>query len=185
MKRTLAAVALLAALTACSGGEQAAQGDPEPGFEVPAGITLSEPGDPRKVGTSATVAYPDAQDEAGTALALGVGTVTKAPRRDLGLFAIPDGMEPYYVSVMVANRGPAPASFPDGAPWWLHLAGDTLLPPSPSAAFAKCPGIALPEPLPAGRTVKGCMLFLVPRGTAVQSVDFQPGDVTTAVRWTP
>lgn len=185
MKRSLAVVALLAALTACSGGENAGSDDPKPAFAVPSGITLSEPGDPQKVGASTTVAYPDAQDEAGTALALGVGTVTTAPRRDLALFSIPEGMQPYYVSIMMANRGPAPASFPEGAPWWLHVSGDTLLPASSSASFTRCPGITVPEPLPAGQTVKGCVLFFVPKGTTVESVDFQPGDVTTAVRWTP
>jgi len=102
------------------------------------------------------------------------------------LYSIPDGMVPYYARIMVANRGPAPASFTGGSPWWLHVAGDTLVPASAAPPrFAKCRGLRVPEPLAAGRTVKGCLLFFVPRGTAVESVDFQPGDVTTAVRWTP
>ncbi len=186
MIRTLvAAVAALLALTACSGGGSSEPEAPKAGFEVPAGITLTDPGD-QEVGTTATVAYPELEDEAGTALALGVAAFTKAPRRDLALYSIPDGMVPYYARVMVANRGPAPASFAQGSPWWLHVAGDTLLPASASpAGFAKCRGLKVPEPLAAGRTVKGCLLFLVPRGTVVESVDFQPGDVTTAVRWTP
>ncbi len=186
MFRPLVAVVALLALTACSGGESAEPDAPKAGFEVPAGITLTEPGTDQQVGTSVTVAYPHRQDEAGTALALGVAALTKAPRRDLALYSIPDGMVPYYARIMVANRGPAPASFAAGSPWWLHVAGDTLVPASaPPAGFAKCPGLRVPEPLAAGRTVKGCLLFFVPRGTAVESVDFQPGDVTTAVRWTP
>jgi len=185
MKRALAAVVLLASLSACSSGSEA-ESEPTPAFEVPAGIELTDTEKDLKIGSGATVAYPDLEDEAGTALALGVGSLTKAPRRDLALFTIPDGMQPYYATVMVANRGPAPASFAEGSPWWLHVAGDTLVPASASpAGFTRCSGLTLPEPVPAGTTVKGCLLFLVPHGTAVESVDFQPGDVTTAVRWTP
>ncbi|GAA3526328.1 hypothetical protein AFL01nite_05050 [Aeromicrobium flavum] len=182
--RRIAAVALLLALAACSGGEAEQDAAPEPGFAVPQGLTLSEPGTEKKLGESLAVAYPSADDEAGTALALGVTTVTKAPRKHLALYRVPAGMDPYYVRVMVANRGPAVASFPAGPPWWLHVAGDVLVPPTAApAGFTRCEAPRVGKTLPAAGSVKGCLLFFVPRGTAVESVDFQPGGVTTAVRW--
>jgi hypothetical protein len=185
--RRIAAVGLLLALAACTGSESGdAAGDPKaaPGFAVPQGISLSDPGTERKLGQSLTVGYPAADDEAGTALALGVTTVAKAPKRHLSLYRVPAGMQPYYVRVMVGNRGPAAASFPAGVPWWLHVAGDVLVPPTAAPrGLARCVPPRVGKALPAGSTVKGCLLFFVPRGTAVESVDFQPAGVETAVRW--
>ena len=184
--RALAAAVLLLALAACSGGDAEESSAPDTGFEVPAGLTLSEPGTEKQVRESVAVAYPSADDEAGTALALGVARVTKAPRRDLSLFTVPEGMQPYYVRVVMGNRGPATAEFPEGPPWWLHLAGDVLVPPTATpAGLTACRAPKVGASLAAGQSAKGCLLFFVPRGTAVESVDFQPGDVTTAVRWRP
>ena len=184
--RALAAAVLVLALAACSGGDAEESTTSEPGFEVPAGLTLSEPGTEKAVGESLAVAYPSADDEAGTALTLGVAGIAKAPRRDLSLFTVPEGMQAYYVRVVMGNRGPAAAAFPDGAPWWLHLAGDVLVPPTATpAGLTACRAPKVGASFAAGQTAKGCLLFLAPRDTAVDSVDFQPGGVTTAVRWLP
>ncbi len=185
--RKLAAVALLFALTACSGGDDADQStEPTPGFEAPAGLSLSPAGTEKTFGESMAVAYPSASDEAGTALTLAVATLDRAPRRDLAMFSTPDGMQPYYLRIQMGNRGPADASFPAGLPWWLHVAGDVLVPATAApASFSPCPAPKIAEPFAAGQSAKGCLLFFVPEGTEVESVDFQPGDVTTAVRWTP
>ena len=186
MRALAAAAVLLLTLTACSGGDTEKSSESTPGFDVPAGLTLSEPGTEKKVGESLAIGYPSAEDEAGTALALGVTRVVEAPRRDLSLYRIPAGMQPYYVRVMVGNRGPAEASFPEGLPWWLHVAGDTLVPATPTpGGFSTCAPPQVGRTMAAGTTAKGCLLFLVPKGTAVESVDFQPGGVATAVRWRP
>ncbi|SKB10135.1 hypothetical protein [Aeromicrobium choanae] len=184
--RALAAAVLLLALAACSSGDAQESSASEPGFEVPTGLSLSDPGTEKKVRESMAVAYPSADDEAGTALTLGVARIDKVPRRDLSLFTVPEGMQPYYVRVVMGNRGPAAAEFPEGLPWWLHLAGDVLVPPTATpAGLTACAAPKVGASFAAGQTAKGCLLFLVPRGTAVESVDFQPGDVTTAVRWRP
>ncbi|WP_269306932.1 hypothetical protein [Aeromicrobium sp. HA] len=169
--RALAAAALLLALSACSGGE-----DPAP-QEAPAPTETA-------LGKSLAVDYPPDGAEDATALTLGVAGVTKAPARDLALFAVPDGMQAYYVRVVMGNRGPADAAFPEGAPWWVRAAGDVLVPATPApSGLSTCKAPRLGATLAAGRTVRGCLLYFVPEGTAVESVDFQPGDVTTAVRW--
>lgn len=187
MMRKIAAVVLLFALAACSGGGDEPKAEQTTAaFEAPAGVTVSPAGTEKKIGESMAFAYPDVDDEAGTVLAVGVPRLDKALRRDLSLFRIPDGMRPYYLRVAIGNRGPAPAAFPDGLPLWLHVAGDVLVPPTATpGGFRKCPAPRVAKPLAAGATVKGCLLYFVPIGTAVESVDFQPGDVTTAVRWRP
>jgi len=169
--RALAAAALLLLLTACSGGEDAAPKQaPEP--------------TETRLGQSVAVDYPSKDAEDATALTLGVAGVRKAPARDLALFAVPDGMQPYYVRVVMGNRGPADAAFPEGAPWWVHAAGDVLVPATAApSGLSTCRPPRLGATLAAGQTVRGCLLYFVPEGTAVESVDFQPGDVTTAVRW--
>ena len=169
--RALAAAALLLVLTACSGGEDAAPKQaPEP--------------TETSLGQSVVVDYPSEDAEDATALTLGVAGVTKAPARDLALFAVPDGMQPYYVRVVMGNRGPADAAFPGGAPWWVHAAGDVLVPATAApSGLSTCRAPRLGATLAAGQTVRGCLLYFVPEGTAVESIDFQPADVTTAVRW--
>ncbi|MFO6453589.1 MULTISPECIES: hypothetical protein [unclassified Aeromicrobium] len=169
--RALAAAALVLVLAACSGGEDAA---PE---EAPAPSETS-------LGKALVVDYPSDDGEDATALTLGVAGVTKAPARDLAMFTLPAGMQPYYVRVVMGNRGPADAAFPEGAPWWVHAAGDVLVPATPApSGLSTCRAPRLGATLAAGQTVRGCLLYFVPEGTAVESVDFQPGDVTTAVRW--
>lgn len=176
------AVGLLAA--GCSGDDEAAE--PKPGFDVPAGIELSAPGTEVALGTSLVVGYPEASAASGTALALKVDSVTPAPRRDLALFSVPAGMRAHYVQVTVGNRGPNAAAFDSGLPLWLHTSGDVLQPASPApAGFRPCPAPTVPNPMPAGASAQGCLLYFVPSDQQVTSVDFQPGDVTTAVRWKP
>lgn len=185
--RKIAALVLLLALAACSGGDDTDQStEPTPGFEVPAGVTVSPAGTSKTFGESMAVPYPAATDETGTALTLGVAGLNRAPRSDLALFTIPDGMQPYYLRIQMGNRGPGDASFPEGLPWWLHVTGDVLVPATAApAGFSPCPAPKVAEPFPVGQSAKGCLLFFVPEGTEIESVDFQPGDVTTAVRWTP
>lgn len=183
--RRIVAVVLLLALTACSSGDAEEKSAPKGGFDVPAGLTLADPGTETTVGEGLAVGFPSADDESGTALALGVSKASKAPRRDLSLYRTPAGMQAYYVRVTVGNRGPAAAALPEGLPWWLHVAGDVLVPPTATpAGFAACPAPKVGKTMAAGQTAKGCLLFFVKKGTAVESVDFQPAGVTTAVRWT-
>lgn len=185
MRRPIAALLLTASLFVggCSGGDDGTSSDatPSPSFEVPAGLEISPAGTEVSVGESLTLAFADE-----TALALKVESVNRARARDLALFNLPDGVVPYYVRVVVANRGPAPASFGGAVPWWVHTDGDVLLPPTATpGGFAPCRAPRVPEPLPVGASAKGCLLFLVPADATVSTVDFQPADVTTAVRWTP
>lgn len=186
MMRTILATVLLITLTACSSGDpEPTESTPTPGFEVPTGLTLSEPGTEVEVGTSLAVAHPRADDSSGTALALKVASIRKVPRRDLGLYSIPAGTVPRYVDVVVGNRGPHEARFEDG-PWWAHLSGDVLLPPTRTpGGLSQCRAPRIGRTMAAGEVAKGCLLFLVPKGSAIRSIDFQPGDVTTAVRWLP
>ncbi len=185
MRRVLlAAAAALLLLAGCSGGDDDSATQ-KPTFEAPAGIELDDPGTEAKVGATLTVAYPDTS-ETGTALALGVTSIEKAGRRDFALYSTPDGLQAYYVHVMIGNRGPNAAAFADGVPWWLHVSGDVLVPASPApAGFTKCTAPKVAASMDAGASVEGCLLFFAPKGSTVSSVDFQPGDVTTAVRWTP
>lgn len=182
--RLAAIVVALAALTSgCGQDDDASSG---PAFDVPAGVTLADPGTEKAVGESLTVAYPDDSASA-TALALTVASVTPAKDGDLALYSVTgaDGAQPYYVRVSTVNRGPAVADFAGGSGWWLHVSGDTLVPPTTApAGFAPCPPADVTAPLAAAQERSACLLFFAPAGTTVRTVDFQPGDVTTAVRWT-
>lgn len=182
MRRLVLAAALLTLVAGCSGSDDSAA-EPKPDFEVPSGVTLTDPGATLAFGEGAAVGYPDPGQ---TALTLRVDAIAKAKPADLRLYNVSGttGKQAYYVTVTMGNRGPADATFPDGLPWWVHVDGDVLVPPSTMpAGFTACAAPKTGSPMPVGRATTGCLVFFVARATTIESVDFQPGDVTTAVRW--
>lgn len=191
MKVRALTVVLAAALTlaACGGSEPA----PEPtvptpaGFTVPEGVTLTEPGTELEPGKPATVVL-DVGDGAVSAVTLTVAKITTGDIEDFQFFSLDAASKastPYYVEATVRNDGPAGLGGV-GGPFVAHDDSNTIVPPNViNGAFKPCSGSVLPDSFLAGDSADLCMVFLVPEGRTLVSIDAQSDTPATAVRWKP
>lgn len=187
---TIAAAAALV-LGGC-GGDDA---DPTPtatvstpaGFDLPDGVELTEPSTTLDVGDPAQVLL-TVGDGATSALTSTVTKITKGDIEDFEFFSLDEQSEsstPYYVTATVENLGPAGIGG-TGAPFVAHDDSDTIVPPNViNGTFKPCKSGSLPESFLAGDTAKLCMVFLIPKGRSLVSIDAQSDDPATAVRWKP
>lgn len=177
----LTAVLLLAA---CSGEDE----EKEPaGLELPKGVTLTEGGTELDPGEPATVAYPE--DEKGaTALTVAVEKIQQGRIEDFALFSLtPEdaASTPFYVTLSVVNEGPGTPGT-TALPVFANDGENTLISPNAIVGtFEPCPPAALPADLPAGDEASQCLVYLMPKGASLASIDLQIADAADAIRWRP
>ena len=186
---TAAAIVVAAVLTlgACGGDEPA----PEPtvptpqGFDLPSGVTLTDPGTELAPGEPGTVVL-EVDDGAASAVTLTVDKITKGKIKDFRFFSLDAASKastPYYVKVTVTNDGPAGLGGL-GAPFVAHDDANTIVPPNViNGSFKKCPRTELPKSFLAGDTADMCLVFLIAEGRTLVSIDALSDDPATAVRW--
>jgi len=157
------------------------------GLDLPAGVTLTEPGTRLDVGEAATVAYPEDAADA-TALTVTVDEITQGDIADFALFSLSKedaASTPYYVSVTVTNEGPGTPGT-SALPIFADDGDDTLLTANAIVGtFDPCPSTPLPADLPKGKDASQCLVFLLPEGTALASVVLQTTDAKSAISWRP
>ncbi len=188
----LAAVALASLLTlsACGGDDPA----PEPtastpaGFDLPEGVTLTEPGTTVKVGKPATFVY-ELGNGVASAVTATVESVTKGSIEDDFAFFTLDkqtkSSTPYYVTVSLTNDGPAGLGGA-AAPFVVHDDQNSIAPPTVvTGTFKPCENRTLPESLLPGKGAKICLVFLVPKGRELVSIDSRSTDTAQAISWKP
>lgn len=181
-------------LGACTGGDDA----PEPtsstaapdvpgDLEVPEGVELTGAGTRLDAGSPATVAWQSEGAEA-TAVDVTVRRIRTGSLKHFRFFSLDEatkGMRPYYVDVVVKNRGPAAIKNAQ-VPLLARDTGNTLTQPTRIVGEVHpCRGNALPVSLPVDRTAKACLVYLVPNEVRLESVDLVTGEQADAVRWTP
>ena len=158
-----------------AGSEQSeAGGAPTPtAFDLPEGVTLTDPGSELSFGESATVAV-EPQRARGSALTLTVDSVQQGRTSDLNAYVLNARAKkatPYYVDVTVANDGPG-----DLGGYTVPLYGqfdDAILENTTFATpFKRCASDALPRRFGAGKSVQRCLVFLVPDGGDLAGVAF-------------
>lgn len=187
--RTLpAALGLLLVLAACGGSQDepgAQDAEPTPTVRVPAGVTLTDPGSTLEVGDDGTVVL-DLGGGARSVATVRVTDIEEGDIDDFRFFSLDEQAEsstPYYVDVRVTNEGPsglggvtlpllartdAPAAYPAS-----ELVGD----------FESCPDPTVPENFLAGANADLCLIYLVPEGEQLLTIDLQPGEPADALRW--
>ncbi|MEH3033758.1 MAG: hypothetical protein PGN07_06895 [Aeromicrobium erythreum] len=171
---------------ACSSDED----DPAPkvpkGFEVPSGVTITDAGSTVAVGKTATVVYDPGA--APTAVSVRVDSITKGSIKDFRFFSLDASAKksvPYYVRVTARNRGPAGLG---GAtlPIFARSSANTLYPANELVgSFKPCPTAKLPQSFLAGANASICLIYLIPEGEKLASIDIQPGSEKDAVRVKP
>jgi len=181
-------LAVTLALAACGGeGEPTATPSVPAGFEVPDGVSITEPGTERVAGESATVVY-QVDEQAASAVTVTITDVRKGVIEDFRFFSLtPDqqAASPFYVDLTVVNEGPAGLGGVT-LPVFARDDTDTVLPPTPIVGtFAPCPTGALPESFLPGESATLCLVYLVPAGQALVSVDLRPDGDDSAITWTP
>lgn len=189
--RIVAGVAALVLVAGCSSGSDDKKSDEVPvpkGFEVPKGVTLTKGGTTLTEDKPASVVY-QVGDKAASAITVTVSSVRKGSiKRDFAFFSLDDetkASSPFYVDVTVKNDGPAGLG---GAalPIFAHDSSNTNIPASQIVgSFKPCATSTLPKSFLPGATAKLCLVYLVPKGKALQSVALQTGSTKDAITWTP
>lgn len=182
-----AAALCLAALAACSSDPEPASSPKVPkGFEVPSGVTLTDAGSTVAVGKAATVVYDPGG--AATAVSVRVDRIAKGSIKDFRFFSLDESSRkatPYYVRITATNRGPAGLGG-SSLPVYAHTASNTLYPPNELVGtFKPCPDARLPKSFLAGSTAKICLIYLLPRGEKLETIDIQPGAEKDAIHVEP
>ena len=184
----VATTVVLFAVAACSSSDPKDEGVPVPkGFDLPAGVTLTKGGTTLTEDKSASVVY-QVGSSAASAITVTVTQVSKGKIEDFKFFSLDEETKqasPFYVSVTVKNEGPAGLG---GAalPIYAHDNSNTIFPPNELVGeFPPCPTPALPATFLPGSSAKLCLVYLVPKGKALQSVDLQTGSAKDAITWTP
>ncbi|MCW2830010.1 MAG: hypothetical protein JWP31_702 [Aeromicrobium sp.] len=157
------------------------------GFDLPAGVTLTPGGTRLAAGGSASVVYQVA-DRAASAITVTLTGVKKGSIKDFRFFSLDDQTRrstPFYVSVTVKNEGPAGLG---GAtpPIFAHDSANTVYQANDIVGWFKpCPRAVLPKRFLPGSSAKLCLVYLMPKGKALVSVDLQTGSPQDAISWSP
>jgi hypothetical protein len=181
-------VALLGLAASSSGGsdDDKPTADVPKGFDVPAGVTLTPAGSTVKVGAAASVVYE--VDDATSAITVLVRAVRKGSMKDFRFFSLDAASRastPYYVDVSVRNEGPAGLGGVT-LPVLAHTASNTVYPPNELVGtFKPCPTSALPKSFLEGAAARLCLIFLLPEGETLSTVDLQTGSEADAIHWRP
>ena len=191
LTKIVAAVASLLLVAGCSSSDDGKKSDEVPvpkGLEVPKGVTLTKGGATLTEDKPASVVY-QVGDKAASVITVTVSSVRKGSiKRDFAFFSLDDEAKtsaPFYVDVTVKNEGPAGLG---GAalPIFAHDSSNTNLPANDIVGtFKPCRNSTLPKSFLPGASAKLCLVYLVPKGKALQSVDLQTGSTKDAITWTP
>ena len=186
---TAAAVALVS--SGCSSSEPArAEATPTAvtpkGFDVPAGVTLTPGGTTLAVGKPATVAYE--VEGAASAVTVTVTAVKPGSIDDFRFFSLDAATKkssPYYVRASVTNDGPAGLGG-TSLPLFALDSSTTNIPANDIVGtFTPCPTRALPASFLPGATAELCLVYLLPEGRTLRSINLQTGTTADAIAWKP
>ncbi len=194
VRTRLAAIGVVAAvlvlLTACAGEDPAPKPrtDVPKGFDVPAGVTITRGGSTLELGQPASVVYQVAEGAA-SVVTVAVDDVRKGSiKKDFTFFSLDEKAKtstPFYVRVTVENDGPSGLGGVT-MPVLAHTSSNTVFPPSELVGtFKPCPNPALPKSFLKGSKADLCLVFLLPKGERLSTVDLRPGTEADAIHWKP
>ncbi len=158
------------------------------GFDPPAGVTITEGGSTLELGKAGTAVY-RVGEKAASAVTVAVNEVKKGDiKKDFTFFSLDDELKastPYYVRLNVVNEGPSGLGGV-AIPILAHAASNTVFPPNELVGdFKPCPNPALPESFLPNAKADLCLVFLLPKGETLQSIDLQTGKEADALHWKP
>jgi hypothetical protein len=191
----LAALVLLLVVSACSDGDDDAGSDETsqspsasaPHVDVPAGVTLTDPGSTLDVGQPASVVYKAGPDRVSVVTVTVTKIAVGSMRKDFANFALaPMQMRstPYYVTATVRNAGPGQLGRAT-LPLYGHDSTNTFFPAVTLVGdLDACTGGPLPATFGPKAMQRMCLVYLVHHGAKLDSVELRPYDGFDPVRWT-
>jgi hypothetical protein len=187
---TVCVVVAMLALPAACGNDNTTKPrtDVPKGFDVPAGVTITKGGSTLQLGRAASVVY-RVEERAASAITVVVREVVKGSiDQDFTFFSLDNKAKsstPYYVKVGVRNDGPSGLGGV-AIPVLAHTRSNTVFPPSELVGtFKPCPNAALPKSFLKGSKAELCLVFLLPKGEKLRTIDLQTGKEADAVHWKP
>lgn len=174
----------MVALTLAGCSDQG-DGSESAGLDLPEGVTLTDDGTRLDPGDSATVAYP-ADAEGATALTVTVEEIQQGSIADFALFSLsPEdaASTPFYVTLSVVNEGPGTPGT-TSLPVFAHDGENTLISPNAIVGtFEPCPPTPLPADLPEGDEAVQCLVYLMPEGSSLESIELRLADGGDTIHW--
>jgi hypothetical protein len=158
---------------------------PTGNVKVPAGITLTKAGAALTFRQPAVVTY-EPNTQRSSVLSMSVDSVQAGRLADFAAYQLDDRTKksrPYYVRYTVKNVGTGDLSR-SAVPLLAVDNRNTLIQPSTfNNTFARCPSLPLPAGFGAGKTVRGCLVYLVPNGGTLTEVSFRPLQAFPPITW--
>lgn len=159
-----------------------------PGVDLPPGVTITAAGSTLEVGQPGSVVY-RVGDRAASAITVTVDEVaTGNIKKDFTFFSLDDAAKAstaHYVRLTVRNEGPSGLGGVT-IPILAHTASNTVFPPSEFVGtFPPCPNPTLPKSFLAGSEADLCLVFMLPKGENLRTIDLQTGSEVDALHWTP
>lgn len=158
---------------------------PTSAITPPAGVELTLPGAALRFGQPATVGF---AQNAGrrTTLRITVASVRRGAIADVAAYALDDTTRtatPFYATVSITNVGGGDVSRA-AVPVRAVASDGTLVASSNfTTPLATCPSSALPAPFARGATAQTCLVYLLPQGTTLTRMSFQPLSSDRAITW--
>lgn len=158
---------------------------PTGNVDVPEGITLTKAGTELKFREPATVAY-EPNTRRSSVIELRVNSVQAGRIADFSAYQLDARTRksrPYYVRVHVKNAGDGDLSRA-AIPLLAVDTRNTLIQPSSfNNTFKKCPSTPLPAGFTSGKTMSGCLVYLVPPGGTLVEMSFRPLQAFEPITW--
>ncbi len=188
MRVAVVVAALVLAIGGCSKSDDKEDKVPVPkGFEVPAGVTLTKGGTVLAKGKPASVIYQIA-DKTRSVVTVTVNSVTKGNIKDFKFFSLDAAAKqstPYYVKASITNVGPAGIGAAP-VPLYAHDSTNSISLPNELVGVLKpCPKGKLPPSFLPGAKADVCLVYLIPKGVNLVSIDLQTVDQSDAIKWKP
>ncbi|MFB9314987.1 hypothetical protein [Nocardioides plantarum] len=161
--------------------------DPTAYLPVPQGVRLTAAGSALTFGRTAVAAWQPRQGRVGV---VGVRvdrvqqtTVTRS-LAGFRLDATARASTPYFVSMLVTNRGATDLGGGQPPIYVVDTSGRLVPPTGVAQDFEACAGSLLPAGFAPGERTRSCLIFLVPSGARLASVSFRPPEGVAPITWT-
>jgi hypothetical protein len=179
----------LVLLAGCSGDDEPERRPDVPrGFDVPAGVVITKGGSTLRTHTAASVVI-RVDERATSVITVKLNEVAKGDiKKDFTFFSLDASAKkatPFYVRLTVRNEGPSGLGGV-AIPVLARSTSKTVFPPSEMVGdFKRCPNSTLPKSFLPDSEADLCLVFLLPKGQKLSTIDLQTGAERDAIHWRP